>query len=392
MKQPKRFNTHKKLIAGLMSGTSADGVDAVLIELRGNGSTTKFKQLSFKTYPYPRGFKQFLLKNSNPATARLDEITRLNVLIGMFFADAAGKITRSAGYSLDNVYLIGSHGQTIQHLPQTVQMFGKSVLATLQIGDPSVIAKLTGVPTVGDFRLGDIAVGGSGAPLVPYMDYIVFRSQSKNRALLNIGGIANITFLPKSCGVDDVLAFDTGPGNMLIDALMKKFYHKEFDKNGATAFKGRILEDLMADLVGTPYLMEKPPKSTGRELFGETLVGKIMRKYRGARKVDIISTVTEFTALSIYMGYKKFISKRAKLDELLVSGGGVHNAYLMEALSSYFVNTKVMPLDDLGFSSDAKEAICFAILANEAIEGNPANITGATGAKRRTILGKICPP
>ena len=375
-----------------MSGTSADGIDAALVELRGNAETTRFKQLAFKTYPYPRGFKQFLLKNSSSATARLDEIARLNILIGMFFADAAKKITRSAGYSLDDVYLIGSHGQTIHHLPQTVSLYGKQVRATLQIGDPSVIAKLTGVPTVGDFRVGDIAVGGSGAPLVPYMDYILFRSQSKNRALLTIGGIANITLLPKQCSVDDVLAFDTGPGNMLIDALMKKFYHKEFDKNGTTAFKGRILEDLIADLIGIPYIMEKPPKSTGRELFGGTLVEKIMRKYRGARKVDIIATVTEFTALSIYLGYKKFISKRTKLDELLVSGGGVHNAYLMEALNNYFVNANLLPLDDLGFSSDAKEAICFAILANEAIAGNPANIAGATGAKRRTVLGKICPP
>jgi anhydro-N-acetylmuramic acid kinase len=391
MKRPLRFNLKKKLIVGLMSGTSADGIDAVLIELRGSGISTKFKQLAFKTYPYPGGFKQYLLKNSNAATARLDDIARLNVLIGMFFADAAAKIVRVAGHSLNEVYLIGSHGQTIQHVPQTASFYGKKVRATLQIGDPSVIAKLTGVPTVGDFRAGDVAVGGSGAPLVPYMDYILFRSNTRNRALLNIGGIANITFLPKACRADDVLAFDTGPGNMLIDALMKKFFRKEFDRNGAIAYQGRILEELIAELVQIPYLKLKPPKSTGRELFGEALVEKIIRNYRGSRKADIIATVTEFTALSVYLEYRKFIGKKMKLDELLISGGGVHNAYLMEALKNYFPAVNVRPLDDLGYSSDAKEAICFAILANECIEGNPANITGATGAKRRTVLGKICP-
>ena len=386
------FSKKRKLVIGLMSGTSADGVDAALVELTGSGPGTRQRLLAFRTYPYPRGYKEFLLKNSAAASARLDEIARLNMLIGELFADAARKIARTAGKRMPEIDLIGSHGQTVHHLPLRTALFGKSIRATLQIGSPVVIAKLTGVVTVGDFRTGDVAVGGTGAPLVPYFDYLLLRSKAKSRGVLNIGGIANITILPKGCSPGEVVAFDTGPGNMVIDGLMKKFYGKSCDKNGATAARGRLLPHLLHWMLQHPYFKSTPPKSTGRELFGETFIGGILRQGRGARKQDIIATVTEFTALSVYWHYAKYIRGRTRIHELFVSGGGVHNAYLMQALGRYFEGVRVLPTEARDIPSDAKEAICFAVLANETIAGNAANIPGATGARAPTILGAICLP
>ncbi len=388
----KLFRKKNKLIVGLMSGTSADGIDAVLVKIQCSGTTSIVRQLTFETYPYPKGFKNLLLENSDAKTARLDDITRLDMLIAFFFADAVKKIVRKASKRISEIDLIGSHGQTIHHLPINKKMFGKFVRSTMQIGNPSIIAKLTGVVTIGDFRVGDVAVGGSGAPLVPLFDFLMLRSDKVNRAVLNIGGIANITILPRNCSINRVTAFDTGPGNMIIDRLMKKFYNKPFDKNGETASEGKILPSLLFWLIQHPYFRIKPPKSTGREMFGESFVEDIQTKTRRANKEDIITTVTEFTALSIYESYLKFIRPKMKIQELIVSGGGVHNSYIMNALKRYFEGVKVRTTDEMNISSDAKEAICFALLANETISGNPGNIPGATGAKKQTILGTICLP
>lgn len=382
----------KKSVVGLMSGTSADGIDAVLVEIKGNGKRTRIRQLAFQTYPYPKGYKQFLLKNSIALTARLDDVTRLNMLVARFFADSTKNIVRKAGRQLHDIDLIGSHGQTIHHLPVTAKLFGKNVRATLQIGDPAVIAKLTGVVTVGDFRTGDVAVGGTGAPLVPYFDYIMLRSRTKHRAALNLGGIANITILPKNCSLTEVAAFDTGPGNMAVDGLMQRFYHRPFDAGGTVACGGRILPRLLHWMTRHSYLRVRPPKSTGREIFGEQFITNIVQRSRGERKQDIITSVTEFTALSIYLQYLSYIRKTTRIDELFVSGGGVHNSYLMDALQRYFGEARVILSDATDLSSDAKEALCFAVLANETISGNASNVPGATGARRSTILGKICLP
>ena len=377
-------------VVGLMSGTSVDCIDAALLSITGSGTSTKFRQLAFVSYPYPVGFREYVLENSLPGTGSVDTISTLNILIAQFFADAVKSVARKARIPFSEIDLIGSHGQTIHHLPTTRRLFGKSVRSTLQIGDPSTIAKLTGIVTVGDFRTGDMALGGQGAPLVPYFDFLTFRSRKKTRALLNIGGIANITLLPKNCSVVDVLAFDTGPGNMLIDALMKKMYRKTFDQNGAVASKGRILPDVIRFMLAHPYLQQTPPKSTGREVFGKMFVDKIFRRTRGARKQDIIATATEFTPLTIYQQYAQFLRRRFRLDELIVSGGGAHNLYIMEALRRYFAPAKIITSDEFGISSDSKEAVCFAILANETISGNPSNVPSVTGAAIPTILGKIC--
>ena len=388
----KLFHKKSKFIVGLMSGTSADGIDTAVVEIRGSGTKSAIHLLVFNTYPYPRGFKDFLLKNSNPHTARLDEIAQLDMLIAQLFAEAVKKIVQHAGKRMSDIDLIGSHGQTIRHLPAMKKMFGHQVRSTMQIGNPSAIAKLTGVVTVGDFRVGDVAVGGTGAPLVPLFDFLMMRSTRLNRGILNIGGIANMTVLPRKCSMNDVLAFDTGPGNMLIDYLTQKLFHRPYDKNGAIASKGKIISSLLSWLVLHPYLRQPVPKSTGREQFGKEFAETILRKAGTANKADVITTVTEFTALSIYLNYLNFVRPKIKIQELIVSGGGIKNNYMMDALKRYFEDVPIHTSDELDIPSDAKEAICFALLANETIAGNPGNVPGATGANRKTLLGVIALP
>ena len=388
----KLYRKKRKTVIGLMSGTSADGIDAALVNIAGSGTSTKIRLRTFHTFPYPRGFKEFLVRNSNPDTARLDDVARLDMLIATFFADAAKKIARRAGCRMNDIDLIGSHGQTIQHIPQFKKLFGKRIRSTLQIGNPSAIAKLSGVVTVGDFRSGDVAVGGSGAPLVPLFDYLLLRSRTKNRAALNIGGIANITVLPRNCSLDNVVAFDTGPGNMIIDDLMQRFFDKPFDNNGLIASHGRIIPALLRQMMNHPYFQQKPPKSTGREMFGKLFINKLLQHHHKAHPRDLITTVTEFTALSIYQSSLRFIRRTSPLNELIVSGGGVHNTYLLNALQRYFAGIRILTTDELNIPSDAKEAICFAMLANETVSSRPGNVPGATGASAQTLLGVIALP
>lgn len=375
-----------------MSGTSLDGIDAVLLRVRGNGVDTAFTQMASAMYPFPRGVKKLLLKNSHPDTSRVDEIARLNFLVAELYADAVKLLVQQAGKKLSDIALIGSHGQTIQHLPKPATMFGRKIRATLQIGDPSVLAALTGICTVGDFRVADMAVGGQGAPLVPYFDWLVFRSPAKNRLLLNIGGISNLTVLPKRCSPDDVFAFDTGPGNMVVDSLMHEFYGKPFDHDGRTAASGAVSFELFDQMIKHPYLHARPPKSTGREEFGKEFVEQFLKKAKNYDREDIVATASQFTAYAIYAGYRRFVERRMKVDELIVSGGGARNRFFLDELRRYFAGSRVMTIEELGLSSDMKEAICFAILANEALAGHPTNLPGVTGAKKKVILGKICNP
>ena len=379
-----------KLIIGLMSGTSVDGIDAVLLRVKGSGLHTVYKQLAFITHPYPQGVRELILRNSTVESSSVDEIARLNFLLGELFADAAAHVAQSAGSRISNIDLIGSHGQTIHHLPHTWKFAGKKIRATLQIGDPSVIAKRTGVPTVGDFRVGDVALGGQGAPLVPYLDFLLFRSTVMSRGLLNIGGIANITVLPRNCSLDDIRAFDTGPGNMVVDALVKRFYHKPFDENGKLSMRGRVSESILHKLANHPFLRMRPPKSTGREEFGENFIAKMLVLGSSLPKQDLLATAAEFTPYCVYENYRRFIKRNTRLDELIVSGGGAHNRAILVGLQKYFRPIPVRRIEDYGISSDAKEAVCFALLANETISGNPTNVPSVTGAKQRTLLGKIC--
>lgn len=382
----------ERLIIGLMSGTSVDSVDAVLVKVRGSGAGTSFRQMAFYSMPYPKGLKQFVLHHSASGKGSVDIVSSLNMLFAQFFADAVFALLKKAGIHRSSVDMIGSHGQTIHHLPQVRTMFGKKIRSTFQIGDPSAIAKLTGIVTVGNFRTGDVALGGQGAPLVPYFDYLAFRTAKDNRALLNIGGIANVTLLKWNGTANTIVAFDTGPGNMVIDALMMHLFGLPFDRNGSAASRGRILPEVLRQLMKHPYFRRPLPKSTGREVFGDTFVKNILHLARGARKEDIIATATEFTALTVYDQFNRFLRKRLKgdlLHELIISGGGSKNMAIVGALKKYFHPSELLSTDELGVPSSSKEALCFALLANETINGNPSNVPHVTGASARTVLGTI---
>lgn len=383
-----------KFVIGLMSGTSVDGVDVVLTRIQGCGIKTRIKQLGFDTYPFPPKMKEMILRNAELNGGNVTDICKLNFLIARLYVNAIKSLCSKIKFPVDKIDLIGSHGQTIHHLPQKEKIFGYDIGSTLQIGDPSVIAKLTGILTVGDFRVGDVALGGQGAPLVPYFDYLIFHSNKNNRALLNIGGISNITLLNKNCKVDNVIAFDTGPGNMLIDYLSQKYFNKDYDKDGKIAKQGSFVPEVFMFLKKNDTFIErKPPKSTGREYYGKKFLSMLIKKFNSIQPQDMIRTVTKFTAYSVYRNYEKFIANETKIDELFLSGGGAKNFQLVKDLKDYFgKSVRVKNIEELGISSDAKEAICFAVLANETISGNETNIPSVTGASRKTILGKICLP
>lgn len=379
-------------VIGLMSGTSVDSVDAALVNISGKSFSTNIELVDFISHPFPKGMKELILANAETNGGDVTSICKLNFLIAQLYAKAVNKLLSKNKLSSKDIFCIGSHGQTIHHLPNEKNLFGLPASSTLQIGDPSVLAKITGILTVGDFRVADVALGGQGAPLVPYFDYLLFRSKRKNRGLLNIGGIANISVIPKNSSPADVIAFDTGPGNMMIDFLMKKLFGKQFDNYGKTAGSGSLDKNLLADLIQLDsFINQPPPKSTGREYYGKYFLPKLLKKYSRIEKKNWIATITEYSALTIYLNYKKFIEPKTAIDELLVSGGGAKNVYLMNALKIFFNGVKVFPITDTGFSSDAKEAICFAVLANETLNNLPSNLPQVTGAKRPAILGKICP-
>lgn len=389
-KLKKLAEKNPKTIIGLMSGTSADGVDVAVIEVLNSGRQTKVKTIGWRTFDFESDLKNMILRNSQPESSRVDEICRLNFLLAHVYADSIFKTLDDLGMKITDVDLIGSHGQTVQHLPVGVEMFGYKVKATLQIGDPGVIAKLTGVPTVGNFRVGDVALGGEGAPLVPYFDYLVFSSSDLNRLVLNIGGIANFTILKRNCDVEDVVAFDTGPGNMVVDALVRIFFNRDYDKDGEIARSGKVSDDLLQKMMEHPFITKKPPKSTGREEFGSSFVSQVLKwgAELSLSPADIIATATEFTVYAIFKNYESFIKPNTEINEVIVSGGGAKNKFMLNSLEKYF-KVPVRITDEFGVSSDAKEAICFAVFANETVMGNPINITSVTGARSRTVLGGI---
>ena len=383
---------NKKLAVGLMSGTSLDSVDAALVEIKRSGPGAKLKQLDFISSPFPPGLKEILLNNSNPGSGNVSDICRLNFLMSYIYSDAVKNLMKKNKLEIRDVDFIGSHGQTIHHLPQKESFSGYQFGSTLQIGDPAVIAKRTGILTVGDFRTGDVAVGGEGAPLVPYFDYTLFHSSRKNIGLLNIGGISNITFLKKKSTPEKTIAFDTGPGNMLIDLFCKKFFNKDYDEDGKIASSGKLHSALFEKIINTDnFVNRKPPKSTGREYYGETFLDEILTGFPNLKKEDIAATLTEFTAYSVYKNFDLHIKEFP--DDLIVSGGGADNKYIMKLLKKYFNrNSKVKRINISGITAEAKEAVCFAFLANETLSLNSSNIPNVTGADRSTILGKICLP
>ncbi len=376
---------------GLMSGTSMDGIDCSLVRIENSGFETKIDLLCFLTIPFPESVKERLLKMSQAEKWSVDEICKANYAVSELYSDSIFRVCQASKIDIKQIDLIGSHGQTIRHLPTPQDYFDKNVRSTLQIGEPAVIASRTRVVTVSNFRAADMAVGGEGAPLVPYFDYLMFNSKKENCVILNIGGIANITVIPKCSSIDEIVAFDTGPGNMVINALMQKLFDKDFDDAGKHAANGSISKDLLQLLLDHPYFQKGLPKSSGREEFGQTFVDEILKinEELNLKSNDLIATVTELTAASIAKGVALTRLRLRDVDQLIVSGGGVHNKTLMQQLKRKFNQAQILMSDQFGIPADAKEAICFAVLANETICGNPANIPTVTGARRKQILGSI---
>ncbi len=379
------------LIAGLMSGTSVDGIDVALVEIEGEGFDQKITPIAFHEVPFPAGVRQGVLSVSNAqiSTARLSQI---NFLLGELFGEAVAEACRRSSIPLDRLDLVGSHGQTIYHQAQPTTLYDRAVNSTLQIGEPALIASRVGAPVVADFRPADMAVGGQGAPLVPYVDYLLYRDAAKGRIALNIGGIANLTAIPAGAPPDDVFAFDTGPGNMVIDALVSQFSvgGLTYDRDGRMAASGRVNHQLLAELMREPYLKSRPPKSCGREQYGAAYVSDLLGA--GLSAADIVATATAFTVASIADAVRSLVSPRMRVDEMIVSGGGVKNPEIMRRLAEQLPRVTIRRSDQLGISSDAKEAIAFAALAYESWNRRPANLPSATGAKSHAILGKICHP
>jgi len=375
-----------------MSGTSVDGIDAAVIDIEGCGPETKVKLRRFETFPYPADLPEQVIRISQ--TGSVEEVCRMNFLFAELFADAALNVIAAAGYTADDVDFIGSHGQTVHHLPEPIEFFGHKVAATLQLGDPSVIAKRTGIITVGDFRPADIAVGGQGAPLVPFFDYVFFSSNETSRVLINIGGISNMTVLPLHARVQEIRAFDCGPGNMVIDYVVQALTGDKFDRDGRLADAGRINETLLAFALSFPFLEQSPPKTTGREAFGKVFSDSLLVKATELKcdTPDVICTTSELTVRCIVDSYEKFVASGTTASEFIVSGGGARNDYLMRRLRELLAPASVATSDKYGIAGDAKEAICFAVLANETLFGNPSNVPSATGATKPTVLGKICLP
>lgn len=380
------FGKKERLVIGLISGTSMDGVDAALVRITGSGPGSSVELIGFICVPYPPEIMQRL--DSITGECSPGDISELNFLLGGVFAKAARAVADKAGMSMGVVDLIGSHGQTISHNPPS---YGRGVPSTLQIGEIDVIAELTGITTVGDFRTRDVAAGGEGAPLVPYADYVLFMKPGEVRVAQNIGGIANATIITED--IDGVTAFDTGPGNMLLDKIIfiASDGKERFDRDGSMASKGVVNDALLRGLLSDPYYMKPPPKSTGEELFGkeraEGLYGKVLRGEISLN--DLMATLAMLTVESIGLSYERFIFPRWKVSEIILSGGGCRNQLLTEGLRKKFGHLKLSATDDYGIPGDAKEAVAFAILANELISGNCANLPAVTGAARRVPLGKI---
>jgi len=412
------------LVLGLMSGTSADAIEIALARISGAPPHLNAQLLHHASIRFPPGLRQEILRVAEQQPISAGNLSQLNFRLGEMFAEAALAACRRFHLNPKKIELIGSHGQTIFHQGQPVPCFGRRTSSTLQIGEGAVIAARTGVTTISDFRPADIAHGGQGAPLVPYADYLLYRHAKLGRVSLNLGGIANVTVIPANAKPSQILAFDTGPANMLIDALVSHFTHgrQRFDQDARLAQQGRSFPRLVNELMRDPYLKLAPPKSTGREYYGHAYVKTLLALGRRhhAKPNDLIRAATIFTSLSIVDALNRFVLPKTKIHQLIVSGGGSHNPLLMAqlhaALGNQVVgvrfsasqhpvgaqhaapqtrkiptpgNIQILPSSELGVPEDAKEAFAFALMAYETFHQRPSNVPSATGARRPAILGKI---
>ena len=375
-----------------MSGTSADGIDSVVAEVSGSGRGLKAVVRAHVHQPFLPTFRQRVLVACLHGTVA--EICELNFVLGEHFACAALAVIRRAGLKSAQITAIGSHGQTVHHLPNA------KTPSTLQLGEPAVIAERTGITTVADFRVRDMAAGGQGAPLVPFADWVLFTHATRPRIIQNIGGISNLTFLPPRAKLPDVLAFDTGPGNMVMDAVVSTFSHGKlnYDRDGRWAARGRVSDPLLAACLKHPFLRRRPPKTTGREEFGELFLQPLLANARRWRltDADVVASVTAFTAESIAGAYRRFVFPELTKRELprlqiILGGGGAKNRTLVRMLRERIDPGTIETHEAFGIESSAKEPLAFAILAHATLTGLSGNVPSATGARREVVLGKIVP-
>lgn len=385
-------------VVGMMSGTSVDGVDAALVEISGTDSEPKVKLLAFENKPYPPQVREKIFSLFTPANATLDKVGYMNFLLGEIYAKSALSVIEKAGMKPEEIDVIGSHGQTIWHAPIPESPDGIPVAYTVQIGEGSVIAERTGILTVSDFRVADMAAGGQGAPLVPFSEYLLYRREKETILLQNIGGIGNMTVMPAGAKPRDVFAFDTGPGNMIIDAVISAVTggEKTYDAGGETAAKGRVCNALLDILKEEPYYRQPLPKTTGREHFGVQYTEKILSwwKENPIPVEDLLATVTDLTAYSIADAYERYVLPKYRASEIIVGGGGSYNATLLRFMKERFAphGVAVRTQEDLGLSSDAKEAVAFALMADCCMRGKANTLPSVTGAEHPAVMGKISQP
>jgi len=380
-------------VIGLMSGTSADGVDAALVDIRSGGDRPAVCLLAFETFPYPTGLRERLLATASAGNTA--DVCHLNAYLGELFADAAVEIARRAGFSLAAVDLIGSHGQTIHHLPTPKDEGPHRVRSTLQIGAPAVIAERTGVTTIADFRPRDMAAGGEGAPLTPLVHHVLFAHPTRGRAILNLGGIANVTVLPAGADAAAVTGFDTGPANVLLDEFVRAtgLAACGYDAGGQLAAAGAPVPDLLAELLQHPFVRHTPPKSTGRETFGPSFVAGFRERLRhtGASALDGLATLTAFTVQAVAENLRSFVFPVTSIGEIVVMGGGAENETIMRGLAGALPTCAVVRAETVGMPGRAVEAVAFAVLAYLTAAGQPGNLPRVTGAREFRVLGCIVP-
>ena len=391
------------IVAGVMSGTSADGINVALVQIEGGSGRVKtavkataaphrfpqFKFLAHAEYPYPKNVRNAVLAAMNASQASVADLARLNVLLAELYAKAVLVTQRQFRIEVE---LVGCHGQTLYHQGKPAPFLGFKVAATWQIGEGAVLAARLGVPVVSDFRPADIARGGQGAPLVPFLDYLLYRDNRVGRIVQNIGGIANLTAIPRNASAGEILAFDTGPGNMVIDAVTENLFGKPYDRDGRIAVTGRVLETVVTQALRAPFFHHKPPKTAGREEFGREFVRDLLKDCGRAESRDVVATATALTARSIADALNRFVIRRhGAFSEMIVSGGGAKNSTLLAMLAKAItpLGLQLRSSDEFGLPSEAKEAAAFALLAYQTWNRQPSNVPSATGAKSAAILGKI---
>ena len=386
----------RRRVAGVMSGTSLDGIDVVIADLQGHGRRLRITDWYGSSCAFSEELSDLLAKAASEESIGVAELSQLNVRLAHEYSQAITQTLATREDSVQSLDLVGCHGQTIRHLPDKVPYLGIHIRSTLQIGDPATLAQLLGLPVIGDFRLADMACGGQGAPLVPYFDYVIFTHETEARGCLNLGGVANLTVLPSGASVDQVYGFDTGPANMIIDALCSRLLGLPFDEGGEIAKSGRVKEALLSELLLDKYFLSAPPKSTGRDYLNRRFLRRLLDLSNHMSAADMIATATALTAVSIWRAYKVFVEPKYAINRLIVSGGGAHNQTLMDLLKDCFARNacavEIETSDSYGIDVDSKEALCFAVLAHETANGIPTSIPSVTGASRSAVLGKLCVP